>query len=329
MSGTGPTPGGYACLRNMATIQGRWLHGHLHNFRHKRKWTPLGTRHGYMEAVHRRLAARYAKSTWQARGRAWSRFRQVAAKVGAQTAKGEGSALKQVLVRLFPSAPTSFLDDYLAALGDAEAKSITQALPMPKTLFWEMMSKISHPELYTVLFLTWKTASRVADIRELKKAQIIKVSNKELLVVFHHTKSCRNGEWSPDHVILVQHSTGIPPIVTKFIGQLKKHSPLTKMTSGRVCRLLQMVPVDLAWRHNLLRLSWANLRRKFTAHSLKRGALHELWGQAAEGNVSTKLIPFLAKHKTDWEIPAVGVRYAPNLLQFARTLGSDQATRLL
>jgi hypothetical protein len=67
-----------------------------------------------------------------------------------------------------------------------------------------------------------------------------------------------------------------------------------------------------------------------TAHSPKRGAVGVLVEAAMQGQLDPRLIPLVAKHKDQLhDFPVATLRYAPNKVQLARMLGTQNATRIL
>ena len=70
--------------------------------------------------------------------------------------------------------------------------------------------------------------------------------------------------------------------------------------------------------------------KRYSAHSIKRGAVDILIEAAAEGKVDPRLIPLLSKHKDDlMNFPSSTLRYTSNKVALAKMLKTQLATILL
>ena len=305
--------------------------------------------------VHQQLARMWSGSTWKGRKRVWRRYAAFAEqmtgtptqsidghlaamwvqyrrhrRIKLQTAISEVSALLALTQRI-PTTNLSELTDYIAAMRkQVRPGKIQQALPLTREQIDQLTAQWSEtaPAEATALWLAWKTASRWSDINKLTRRSLKLLDDKRMMVVFYETKT-QNGEYRPDHVVLVHENAGLPAFVTETLNQMTPGQLLTTMTTNALARKLANLPVNLKWRHDLQRFSWGELRQQYSAHSIKRGAIHRLWEAAANGSIEVNMVSFMAKHKTDFKVSQNTVRYAPNLYQVARAMGSEEATRLL
>jgi len=170
------------------------------------------------------------------------------------------------------------------------------------------------PERFaTPCLLAWKCAARWADLLPLQRHHFLVTEEKRIVVRWGTTKSTRLTPFAPTlwTVIDDDDPTRLRPILAR-IAALGHGEPFTTVTTAELDREL--------YRH----------RVKWTAHSLKRGAVTTLIEAAAEGLVDPWIVARLAKHKSALhEFPETTLRYAANDPATALMLGTQLATRLL
>jgi hypothetical protein len=171
------------------------------------------------------------------------------------------------------------------------------------------------PQEYRVpTLLAWKAAARWSDLLTLTKASFIQLQPHQVIIRWGTTKSTRLTPFAPTLWTVVEDNDPqrLMPII-HFVNQLPQpQSPFTTLDA-----------------HNFDRVT-SRLKVKWTAHSLKRGAVTHLIEQAAEGNVDPWIVARLAKHKAGlMEFPETTLRYAANDPATAVMLGTQAATRLL
>jgi hypothetical protein len=171
------------------------------------------------------------------------------------------------------------------------------------------------PREYRVpTLLAWKAAARWADMLALTKASFLQLRPQEVIIRWGTTKSTRLTPFAPTLWTVVEDPDPqrLMPLI-HHVNQLPRpDSPFTTLTSHDFCRMA------------------SRLKVKWTAHSMKRGAVTHLIEQAAEGRVDPWIVARLAKHKAGlMEFPETTLRYAANDPATARMLGTQDATRLL
>jgi hypothetical protein len=203
-----------------------------------------------------------------------------------------------------------------------------QAFPLPKNALPLVLDRFQgNPRLRTVLFIAWKTASRLGEVTPLQRQAFLIINDETVLIDYLVTKTNRAGSWRGDHLVLLSQPASLPTWFLTVLRTLPEGEPLTNLTTSAIDKMLATIPLPQA--------TWApeeNLtavRPRITAHSFKRGALAVLWEAAAAGQLELRLVAQLAKHKFEAVIPDTTVGYAASKLQVALALGSHRATILL
>ena len=170
------------------------------------------------------------------------------------------------------------------------------------------------PERFaTPCLLAWKCAARWADLLPLQRQHFLQAEPSRIIIRWGTTKSTRLTPYAPTLWTVVddESPTRLMPIIAR-VAALGPGEPFTTVTTAELDREL--------YRH----------RVKWTAHSLKRGAVTTLIEAAAEGLVDPWVVARLAKHKSALhEFPETTLRYAANDPATALMLGTQQATKLL
>jgi integrase len=140
-------------------------------------------------------------------------------------------------------------------------------------------------QLYTVIYLMWKTCSRFDEVHLLQKSQITITSNTELIIDWsNRTKSSRLNSNRPDTWISVQEANGFPQIITEVLNNLHRHSMLFMYSTTWFDKWLKTLPPPLS---------------RYSAHSFKAGAAAMLAQMVQFGHIKPHTVSLMAKHKTD------------------------------
>lgn len=170
------------------------------------------------------------------------------------------------------------------------------------------------PERFaTPCLLAWKCAARWADLSPLQRQHFLMTQPTRIIIRWGVTKSTRLTPFAPTLWTVVddEDPNRLRPILTR-VAALGPGEPFTTVTTAELDR------------------EFYRLRLKWTAHSLKRGAVTALIEAAAEGLVDPWIVARLAKHKSALhEFPETTLRYAANDPATALMLGTQQATKLL
>jgi hypothetical protein len=172
-----------------------------------------------------------------------------------------------------------------------------------------------HERLYTLLFIMWKSASRFDESSRVTKQHIVQMTETEIVIHWSdQTKTSRSDPFRPDLYVIIAHQPRVPPVVAATLRNLRDGEILFPKTSSWFDQ----------WLHRTLPDS------NITAHSIKAGAL-TLLAHAVEHNlIDIKMIPLLAKHKTNSPVlPSTTIRYLRDPLAIARVVGLEEATILL
>lgn len=157
-------------------------------------------------------------------------------------------------------------------------------------------------------------------------------SATSMLVVFPRSKTAfpQDARCRVDHVVEVRHPQGIPPAVILYLSTASKYQANLFTLSKRVVSttLAQMTvpPPYLAYWKEKARLHQGALLHHFTLHSIKRGAVQDLWAAAACGKIPAAVVPLLAKHKVRDSIPPTTVGYTTDITVISAAVGTAAAT---
>jgi len=295
------------------------------------------------------LSALWAAPTWQARDLAFRQFTEflsgrnlpwteataitwLASMIrdgyAPSTVLGKGSALSALWERLQPQslAKRLFLDFIAGLRRIASRNPITQALPFNPLDLEVIMLALRQPEDQVSMILCLLTNSRWADILALTQESVEIISGSTILIVFPHTKSSAQEAFRPDHIVLIDFGLHlIPHKVLTVIRKWKKKEPgpITSLTTAALDkRLARIKPTSQQRQTSPL----VQLRDHYTAHSAKHFVTGLLWEWAARREIPVALVALMAKHKMDWEAPAVTVRYAPSMVTVAQAFQTHVAT---
>jgi hypothetical protein len=283
----------------------------------------------------------WATSTWSGRAGLWQRLQQFSdlqsagnLPLGARAAAFVSSIptasiqTTHTYAKTFRALATRFeiktplLDMYIAALRASGATvPMEQAYPARRE---HVRALIEHTlttsppnmRLAVAIYLVWKTASRWDDILHLKKESLIHADNTSLVIEWGQTKTTRADPFRVSGWTVVE-ERNYPDMLdatTRTFRSLKAEEPLIEMPTRLFARMLTQYE---ATKH-------------LTAHSFKRGAIGVLIEAAMQGLIEPRMVPIMAKHKDPLhDFPVTTLRYAPNKVDLARMLGTQNATRLL
>jgi hypothetical protein len=166
------------------------------------------------------------------------------------------------------------------------------------------------------------------------EANNVQFTSNCVLFVFFRTKNNSQGESRADHLALVQQEDLLPETLT-HLRNIKDPStrnhvvlPMRPSSLNRILRRFEVPPNDLLF---FQQQAMRRVRRRYTTHSVKRGAITHLWFLAAAQKMNPEMIPVIARHKSAFNVrfPSVTVEYAAALPVVARALQLDQAYHLL
>jgi hypothetical protein len=198
-----------------------------------------------------------------------------------------------------------------------------QALPITKDLFYEQVLPRVPMPLRPVIRLAWLTASRWDDVRHLRTTNLRRLTPNRLLVEFTKTKTTQGRPFRTDMAVVIEQPQQVIDMLWDYARQ--QQGALTTLTTQQVTRLLhEMKPPEQ------LVNDFPHCRKRWTAHSIKAGAITHLMKCAALQQVNIATIPILAKHKTATAVlPETTIRYSRNTGDLALALGTHELTRLL
>ena len=212
-----------------------------------------------------------------------------------------------------------------------------QARPLEQDQVKAVLRDPSVPiEIRALIFLCWKSASRVADVQNLQLPLTLDHRNKQMLAWFRDSKTAREHQFDERFITVVDWSDkrGIVPTddVIAFLCQEREVrrsliSLYPKATHQGLAKVLKTIapkaiPVDP---------NQPELLEKYTSHSLKRGALQHLWRLQPTLDLDLTKIQRLGSHKAEGGslIGENAIRYSGAMFLTARSLGSQELTKLL
>lgn len=210
----------------------------------------------------------------------------------------------------------------LRATGALQPEKQAKAITFPH-LNLLLQQALHHPkeriraQLYTCLYLMWKTCSRFDEVHRLSSNQIQIKSNKELIIDWNSkTKSTRADPHRPDSVISLVEEDGIPQLVLNTLRDLHLHTMLFIHTTNWFDLWVKSLPTPLD---------------QYSAHSIKAGAVTLLGHAATFNHIQSHTISLMAKHKVSHPdlLPATTLRYIRDNEVKARLNESAKATSLL
>ena len=172
--------------------------------------------------------------------------------------------------------------------------------------------------LCAALFLAWKTASRWDEVSRITGASLIRLDNKEIIIEWlDRTKTTRSDPFRLDSFTTLIHEPQVPEAIMSTLRRLGRNEFLTNRTTSWLDTWMARV------------LPPNNNSSKVTAHSIKRGAMDFLALAVDHGHLDRIVLPVIAKHKVDWDIPSTTLRYISNKVAKAHMNRTAEATILL
>lgn len=257
------------------------------------------------------------------------------------TARGYVSGALSLLEGAVPDdldvAP--ILRAYMRALAkDGAMIPNCQARPLQKDQIQAILADPTVPlGIRAVLFVCWKTASRVADALNLELPLEYDPAASQLLTWFRHSKTATQHQYSERFIAIVDwsepNSTKPPDDVLRLLtehrpgGTARLESIIGGLSYTQLAKHLKLIvprEVDV----NPLQPS---LLESYTAHSPKRGSLQLLWALQPILGLDLAKIQLLGSHKTEAgaQVSETSMRYAGNMLSVARCLGTQDLTKHL
>lgn len=291
--------------------------------------TPLHTFDPLTAAVVRRARLTWAASTLRGRACLWDRFRTwsenhphlsldanlarfvESTQVSLSSRLTYAKALAAQASRLNETTPLLRL--YMSGLARSGAnKPARQARPMSKQDLDDLCRRWPQRSRHLPL-LAWKTASRWSDLLDLRKSSFFWVSPTRVVVKWGDTKTTRGQVYMPTQLTVIDDldPTRLLPLRQAIEALPQPESRLTGLATDGVNRMLKQ------------------LAPRYTAHSIKRGAIDHLMEHAATGALALQHIALLAKHAGALRGLPTTLRYADNPVSVALTLGTQHATVLL
>jgi hypothetical protein len=200
-----------------------------------------------------------------------------------------------------------------------------QAIPMSKEHFYHCLAMKTSPNslMRAAFLLCWKTASRWDEMTHLEDTNIRQISITEILIVFEFTKARQ--KFRADHCIMVVGSKEqISEIMTPLRG---RKGLLFPWTTEQIDTMLAEWPMNETDMMQMIDTKFT----KYSAHSLKRGALQEAMRLAIRGIITPEVVQHLAKHAggLGQVLPPNTTRYVTDKTLIARLNGTQIATALL
>lgn len=214
-------------------------------------------------------------------------------------------------------------------LGEATDK----ALPVMKATIMKNLHLL--PELLQAgIWLAFKTASRWDEMTTLTRSDILYLNHSEMCIAFWRTKARQDNR--ADHFVIVadnqqQQLTWFRRIIAKHVPSAAHEQPIWEAWSTEaIDDYLREWPVEM---HDQLQTlhSRQNIRARYTAHSIKAGALQLGIKAVAEKKITPQQLSALAKHQHPLGqiIAPMTVGYIRDAVLVARATGSADVTVLL
>ena len=275
----------------------------------------------------------WAKGTWSQRTRLWRNFlrwRQVpgnthpdmgmelamfvASHTGtkASTRMTYGTSLASIATRLGRQVPV--LRWYISGLSTTPGAMVADgAQPATQQQVARLVADSTLPQSVRAgIFLAWKTASRWDDILGLTRQSFLLVSSLEIVVEWGKLKTNRRQKRTVHSWTVVASDTPMN-LLRRHVLSLRADDPFVSTSTRQLIELLR-----------------SRTSPRLTAHSFKKGAVDHLVRLAAAGQFDLRKLPQLAKHVDRAnDFPASTLRYVSERIGLARSLGTQDATRLL
>jgi hypothetical protein len=293
--------------------------------------------HPALNAAAETIKSLWAASTWNARASLWQRLEQFVTErnlrmlpFGAQAAAFVSSlqVTKQTLYsyaktfRALASRfqiPTPVLDMYIAALyANGATIPIEQATPATRDQVRFLVEKAidTDTRLSVAVYIAWKCAARWDDVRNLTKESLIFSDENQAVIEWGQTKTTRGNPFRVSGWTVIEEPRYpvMLYVMRNSFQRLKEKEHLYSMPTQMLTRWMHTFPET----------------EKLSGHSFKRGAMGVLVEAASQGKLEPRIIPTLLKHQDPlWDFPMTTLRYAPNKVDLARMLGTQNATTLL
>lgn len=200
------------------------------------------------------------------------------------------------------------------------ASAPRKAIPLsPASLQRLLTSLRRYPRTLLLAKLCWTTASRVADAMTLTHGSVTPIASPptrpSCLVSFGRTKTNQEGRTRLDHSVVVP--LHIPSNLNKAQLPLFQAKDRKRLEAALSTLPVSHADVSLAQGQRLL--------RRYSCHSIKRGAAAVLWNLAASGELDPASIPALLKHRSIES----SVAYAPRPHLVSTALGLTKAATAL
>ncbi|KAJ9441252.1 hypothetical protein DIPPA_03470 [Diplonema papillatum] len=190
-----------------------------------------------------------------------------------------------------------------------------QAMPVDRATLvqWAMAQT---PAVRMCALLAWKTASRWAEVAALSSKQFLLVTPEEIVIDWEQTpKGRRRNPFKPSRFAVI-----VGSLTSALAEMFQASAPFDKLCS------LTTTGLDAMWARS-------PEMRRYSAHSIKRGAVTYLFGLIAKGvPIPLCIVDRLAKHEEvggQEAISGTTIRYGGDLLALARVLETAKATRHL
>ncbi|KAJ9445329.1 hypothetical protein DIPPA_24014 [Diplonema papillatum] len=187
-----------------------------------------------------------------------------------------------------------------------------QAVPVDRATLvqWALAQA---PAVKMCALLAWKTASRWAEVAALSSTQFLLVTPEEIVVDWEQTpKGRRRNPFKPSRFAV------IVGLLTSELAEMFR----TSAPFDRLC-LLTTTGLDAMWART-------PEMQRYSAHSIKRGAVTHLFGLIATGApIPLHLVDRLAKHEEPGGLEAISettIRYGGDPLALARVLETAKVT---
>lgn len=183
-----------------------------------------------------------------------------------------------------------------------------QALPIPKDILLNWAFKQSAPLMLACL-IAWKTASRWSEVVNLTRKHFLYLSPNEVIIDWSTIPKARRADpyKASKFTVIRGDLTGT---IFMMSDHLKPGSILCGVNTGELDHLWASDPI----------------MAKYSAHSIKRGALTTLTEKALTEKFDPVKISILAKHQHVTILAQTTIRYGANPIALARLLGTGDVT---
>lgn len=269
------------------------------------------------------MSPMWARGTWAARGRIWRQLVEFAAARGAaptammavrmlttktNTVQSKHTEAKSVMALLRQMGQqTRPIELYVKALqAQGALEPVRQAKPITQAQMLRVAAAVP-VDARTAVQLTWKAASRWSETAGLTRDQFVEVTPNQVVISWgRSTKSSRLQPFRESMYTVIQGSG--TDMIARAVKHMKPGRPLTTTTTEQLNRVMRRV-----------------LGPGYTSHSIKHGAITELFRHVAAGKLTIPEVMRLAKHKQ----VETTLRYVGSPVDAAMALGTQRATQLL